>query len=97
MDKREWMLQAVLAIPQRDEDGTDDHVKRLAYTYDTIVAVTPEPEDHGWIEHHGAKPYPEGMVDVTLRDGTKRVSVDSDELIWTHEDYPGDIVAWRPA
>lgn len=93
MNKREWMLQAALAIPQRGTDGTGDHVCRLSALYDKIVAAT---TDEGWVEHRGEKPYPEGRVVVRQRSGLE-FETDSDDVFWDHQYADADIIAWRPA
>lgn len=101
MDKREWMLQAGIAIIGAGGSylTRDAITEELSATYDAIVAATPEPTDEGWIEHRGEKPYPEGAVDVELRGGSQCHGENSDEWVWTHDpDAPeGDIVKWRPA
>lgn len=96
MNKREWLLQFVLGNPFYDMEDT---VGAAAKLYDAIVAASPEPTDEGWIEHRGEKPYPEGMIDVRLRDGSQCLAESSDEWVWTHDpDAPEeDIIAWRPA
>lgn len=94
MNKREWMLQAALAVLG---SGKDFNIDKMADAYDAIVAATPDPVDEGWIEHRGEKPYPEGRVEVRFRSGLTVID-DADEWVWTHEPLAdeGDIVAWRP-
>lgn len=93
MNKREWMLQAALTVLGTKTDIEASHVEHLALAYDAIVAAS---GDDGWIEHRGEKPYPEGLVEVKARSGSKGV-VNADDLIWTHDGKPWDIIAWRPA
>lgn len=99
MSKREWMLQAALAvIGTGREFDIEQTCAALSTTYDAIVAASPEPADEGWIEHRGEHPYPEGNVAVQLRNG-HTFDGDADMFVWTHDIYSpqDDIVRWRPA
>src|SRR5690606_23984584 len=95
MNKREWMLQFVLDNPFYTSNSGDT-IGAVGALYDAIVAATPDPADEGWIEHRGEKPYPEGTVEITLRNGRTDTG-DADDFIWTHDDMNSDIIAWRPA
>ena len=95
MNKREWMLQAALAMCGT---GHEPNLKGLSSWYDAIVAATPEPTDEGWIEHRGEKPYPEDLARVTvkLRNGNEYSGVAS-MFVWDHFGEDDDVLAWRPA
>lgn len=97
MNKREWMLRFVLENPFY-EANNGDTIGTVGALYDAIVAATPGPADEGWIEHRGEKPYPEGNVEVQLRNG-HTYDGDADMFIWTHDigSPHEDIVRWRPA
>lgn len=97
MDKREWMLHAALAIPQRDEDGLTGHVARLGALYDAICAATPTVADEGWVEHDGdvnKAPVEGRVVEWLTSDGSKGTNL-SEDLSWDFVGEGYDIVGWR--
>lgn len=99
MNKREWILDTVSKwVIAGGVSGLPAHemADYVGKTYDAIVAASPESVDSGWIEHRGEKPYPEGAVEIEARSGSKGV-VNADDMIWTHDGEPWDIIAWRPA
>lgn len=81
----------------------------LASDYKTAIVIRAEWESErariakhenkdGWIRHRGGKcPVADGVrVEYRMRDGSTGNSVAGGErLRWTHESYPGDIMAYR--
>lgn len=98
MNKREWMLQAALAVC--GSGLTDINVIGLSGLYDAICAASPEtPQEGAWVEHDGdvSKAPDEGrMVEYETREG-KSYEGQVESLAWDHLGDDGDIVRWRYA
>lgn len=97
MNKREWMLQFVLANPMYDMEDTVGAAARL---YDAICAASPEtPQEGAWVEHDGdvSKAPPEGVaIEVQLRSGST-CGTNSRNVVWDHDGGSIDVMRWRYA
>jgi hypothetical protein len=97
MNKREWMLQFVLANPMFDMEDTVGAAARL---YDAIIAATPETaQDGAWVEHDGdvSKAPEEGRMVEAIDENGDRYYEMSDALAWDWLQGSGNIVRWRYA
>lgn len=98
MNKREWMLQAALAIC--GSGRSDVNITGLSDIYDAICAASPEtPQEGAWVEHDGdvSKAPPEDAeVVVEFRSGYTQDGHGGD-YAWDHDGDGADIVRWRYA
>lgn len=93
MNKREWMLQAALAVLGSNSSYS---VEQLSANYDAICAATTQ--EGAWVEYDGdvSKAPPEDSMVHWESEEAKGTDLAKD-LLWDHIGNEFDILRWRYA
>lgn len=93
MNKREWMLQAALAVLRSGEPYTVDE---MSANYDAIIAAATQ--EGAWVEYDGdvSKAPPEDRMVHWESEEAKGTDLAKD-LLWDHVGDEFDILRWRYA